>query len=338
MKAIQITKPTVIDLIDISEPKQPEGKEILIKISAAGICGSDVAIYKGLNPVATYPRIIGHEMTGIIVAVGNEVTKHSIGDHVIIKQTESCGHCYACTHNQDNVCTSLKVRGVNTDGGYQEYYKVNEESAFTINKDLDLKTAVLIEPYTIGFQACSRGNLQSDDTLLVYGAGALGAIVIDVAKSFGCKIISIDIDKDKMRQAIKLGADYALNGLDENLKEEIASITNGYGPTISIDCVCNPKSVEFLIDITGNGGRVITMGFDKRPSSISQFSITSKQLSIIGSRLQHGQFEKVIKLFEQKKVHPDIMISHIFNFKEINKAFDVVKSGNYRKILLDFTS
>ncbi|MBK5261856.1 MAG: alcohol dehydrogenase catalytic domain-containing protein [Peptostreptococcaceae bacterium] len=338
MKAIKIEKPFDISLIDVAKPESPKNYEILIKVMATGICGSDVAIYKGLNPVAKYPRIIGHEVTGIVESIGDKVTKHNIGNHVIVKQTESCGHCWACLHGQDNVCTELKVRGVTIDGGYQEYYKVSENSAYTIDKCVDLKTAVLIEPYTIGFQACSRGQLTKDDFLLVNGAGALGAIVIDVAKSFGCKILAIDISKEKLEQAKYLGADYTLDGNDKNICENILKITEGYGSTISIDCVCNPKSVEFLVGVTGNGGRVVTMGFDTRNSSISQFLITSKQLSIIGSRLQHEQFEKVIKLFESKSVHPDTMISNVFDFRDIKEAFELVKTGNYKKILLDFSA
>lgn len=337
MKAIEVPESRTIRLIDIERPKITNPDDIIIKVMAAGICGSDVAIYNGQNPVAVYPRILGHEITGEIVEKGLSVTKFSIGDHVIVKQTESCGKCYACTHGQDNVCKQLKVRGVTIDGGYQEYYKIRQNSAYKIASGLSFTTSVLIEPYTIAFQACSRGNLQNDDMLLINGAGAVGAILVDVAASFGCKIIVTDIKEEKLKQAKKLGATYTLNGLDPDLKKQIVDLTGGYGPTISIDSVCNPKSVEFLIDITGNGGRVITMGFDKRPSAIPQFEITSKQLEVIGSRLQHNQFENVISLFEQGKVHPQTMISHIFAYTDIDKAFDVVKSGNYKKIVLDFS-
>ncbi|MGD1820471.1 MAG: zinc-binding dehydrogenase [Pleomorphochaeta sp.] len=337
MKAIIVNKPEDIQIIDVEKPIITNEDEVIIKIMATGVCGSDVGILFGHNPVAVYPRIIGHEMTGIIVEKGKNVKNFELDDHVIVKQTESCGKCYACTHNQENVCSTLKVRGVTIDGGYQQYYKVNYKSIYKIDKNVDLMTAVLIEPYTIGFQACSRGNLQSDDILLVNGVGALGAIVVDVAKSFGCKIIAIDIDKDKLNAAKELGATYTLLGNDNHLKEKILELTDNYGPTISIDCVCNPKSVEFVVDITGNGGRVVTMGFDKRPSHIPQYEITVKQLSIIGSRLQHNQFEKVIKLFEDNKVNPSRMVSHVFKYTDIDKVYELIKSKNYKKILLDFS-
>jgi L-gulonate 5-dehydrogenase len=195
----------------------------------------------------------------------------------------------------------------------------------------------MIEPYTIAFHACARGRLVSDDVLLVYGAGALGSSIIDVAKSFGCKILAVDIVDDKLKQALENGADYVLDGKCSDIRERILAKTGGYGPTICIDTVCNPSSVEFLLDIVGNAGRVITMGFDTRPSEIQQFKITSKEIDVIGSRLQHNNFESVIKLFEAGKIDPRRAISHVFKFLDIDKAFEVIKTGNYKKIVLDFS-
>jgi len=336
MKALRVEKPNNISIVEVAEPELNDSHDILIEVKAAGICGSDVSIYSGKSPVATYPRIIGHEITGVVIQLGKDVSQFQLGDHVIVKQTESCGSCYACTHGRENVCKDLKVRGVNMDGGYQERIIVPEKSAYRISKDLDIKTAVMIEPFTIAFQACSRGRLQSDDTLLVYGAGALGSSVIQVAKSFGCKIIAIDIAEEKIKQAKLTGADKAFNGLDQNIKEQLLQETGDYGPTICIDTVCNPKSFEFLLDVIGNAGRLVLMGFDTRPSEIPQFKITAREIDVVGSRLQSGNFEKVIELFENGNIDPSEMISHIFPFTEVDKAFEVIKTGQYRKIILDF--
>jgi L-gulonate 5-dehydrogenase len=337
MKAIRIEKPGIIKIVDVPMAKITNSHEILIKIAFAGICGSDVGIFNGTNAVAEYPRIIGHEMTGVVAEIGSQVTKFQIGDHVIIKQTESCGHCYACLHGRDNVCTSLQVRGVTIDGGYGEYLTAPETSVYYLNPSLDLMTAVLIEPYTIAFHACSRGRLVNDDMLLVYGAGALGTAIIDVARSFGCTIIALDISEDKLKQAKAIGADIVLNAKEPDIREQIKSATGDYGPTLCIDCVCNPQSVEFLLDIVGNAGRIVTMGFDAQTSELAQLKITSREIDIIGSRLQHENFETVITLFENKQIDPSRMISHMFHFTDIDKAFEVVKSGQYSKILLDFS-
>lgn len=336
MKALMLNEPKDIKVVEIPKEKIKSSDEVLIKVKAAGICGSDISIYNGTSPVATYPRILGHEVVGVVEEIGSTVTRFKVGDHVIVKQTESCGECYACKHGRDNVCIDLKVRGVNIDGGYREYVTVPETSAYVIPKDLDFKTAVLIEPFTIAFQACSRGRLESDDTLLVYGAGALGTSVIQVAKSFGATIITVDIEDEKLEKAKELGASYTINGKEQDVKEEIKKITNGYGPTICIDTVCNPKSVEFLIDVVGNAGRVVLMGFDMNESHIPQFKITAREIDVVGSRLQHGKFEKVISLFADKSIDPKDAISHVFYFEDISKAMEVVESRKFRKIILTF--
>jgi L-gulonate 5-dehydrogenase len=266
MKVIRIEEPKKIVVVDMPMPVIEKDDQVMIKIAAAGICGSDVSIYMGTSPVVTYPRIMGHEMTGIVEEIGTSVTHVKPGDHVIIKQTESCGTCYACTHGRENVCVHLKVRGVTIDGGYSQYTIVPEHSVYKISNNLDLLQSILIEPFTIAFHALSRGRLVANDTLLVYGAGALGSSLIMVARSFGCKIIAVDIDEKKMNHAIDLGADIVLNGMSNTIQEDIRNASDGYGPTICIDSVCTPNSVEFLLEVVGNAGRLVTMGFDTRPS------------------------------------------------------------------------
>jgi L-gulonate 5-dehydrogenase len=158
-----------------------------------------------------------------------------------------------------------------------------------------------------------------------------------VARSFGCKIIAVDIDEKKMNHAIDLGADIVLNGMSNTIQEDIRNASDGYGPTICIDSVCTPNSVEFLLEVVGNAGRLVTMGFDTRPSEIPQFKITAREIDIIGSRLQQGNFEQVIELFENGSIKTDGMISHIFPFTKVHEAFSVIESGKFQKVVLDFS-
>ena len=126
MKAVQIVKPNQLEVIEVPMPELTEKDNVLVKMTAAGICGSDVGIYHGTNAAATYPRIIGHEMVGVVSKVGENVTHLKAGDRVIVNQVTSCGHCYPCSKNRGNVCDNLKVRGVHIDGGYREYIAVPE--------------------------------------------------------------------------------------------------------------------------------------------------------------------------------------------------------------------
>ena len=156
-------------VIDVEKPVIDKQNNVLVKMKAAGICGSDVGIYHGTNAAATYPRIIGHEIVGVIEEVGENVKSLKPGDRVIVDQVVSCGECYACRKGRGNVCGSLKVRGVHIDGGYEEYLTVPEQDCYLLPEKLSDVEAVMIEPTTIAIQSCSRAELCEEDTPFDFG-------------------------------------------------------------------------------------------------------------------------------------------------------------------------
>lgn len=338
MKAIRVIKPLEVMIEEVEQPRVEKNDEVLIKMKAAGICGSDVHIYHGTSPVATYPRVIGHEMVGVVEAIGDEVSKVKIGDRVIVNQIVSCGQCFACKRGRGNVCGSLKVRGVHIDGGYQEYMKVPENDVFILPDKLPFEQAVLLEPVSIAVQGVSRAELQDDDTVLILGAGNLGSSLLQIVKLTGATIIMADIAEQRLADAKKNGAHYTINSSKTDLFEEVMGLTAGYGATASIDAACTRDSLPLLIKCTGNAGRVITMGFIEEPSEVAQFRITAKELDIRGSRLQNKRFPTVIKLFEEGKISFEGMISHVMPYYDIQKALDLIDSRDpsVKKIVLRF--
>lgn len=338
MKAVQIVQPNMLKLIDMPMPVLDEKNNIMVKIQAAGICGSDVGIYHGTNAAATYPRVIGHEMVGEVTEIGAGVTRLKVGDRVIIDQVTNCGTCYACRKNRGNVCANLRVRGVHIDGGYREYMAVPEHDCYLLPASLSYEDAVMIEPTTIAIQSCSRAELSDEDTLLIMGCGALGSSLLKIARLSGAKIIVADVVDNKLQAALENGAQYAINLLNEDIDACIRELTDGYGPTVSIDAACTKDSLPTLLRVTGNAGRVITMGFSLAPVEINQFSITSKELDVRGSRLQNKKFQDAINLIEAGKLDLTGSISHRFHFTDAQKAFDFVDSRDpsIRKIVLTF--
>ena len=339
MKAVQIVKPEELRIIEMDKPVIDEKNNVLVKIKAAGICGSDVGIYHGTNAAATYPRVIGHEMVGEVVETGTTARKVKVGDRVIIDQVTACGHCYACRHGRPNVCQHLAVRGVHIEGGYREYMAVPDTDCYLLPDSLRYEDAVLIEPTTIAIQACSRAEISEEDEVLIMGVGALGTRMLSIAKLSGAKIIVADVVDDKLQEALDAGADYAINLLKENIDEKVKEYTtDAYGPTLSIDCACTKDSLGTLIRVTGNAGRVITMGFSVSPTEVTQFGITSKELDIRGSRLQNRKFQTAIDLIGEGKLDLNHKISHTFHFLDAQKAFDFNDSRDpsIRKIVLTF--
>ena len=339
MKGIQIVKPEELRVIEMDVPQLDDTNNVLVKIRAAGICGSDVGIYHGTNAAATYPRVIGHEMVGEVVRTTATAKKVKVGDRVIIDQVTSCGHCWACRHNRPNVCQQLRVRGVHIDGGYREYMAVPDADCYLLPDELRYEDAVLIEPTTIALQACSRAQIAPDDEVLILGVGALGSRMLSIAKLSGAKIIVADVVDERLQEALENGADHAVNLLKEDLDARLKEYTTeAYGPTLSIDCACTKDSLGTLIRVTGNAGRIITMGFSVSPTEVTNFGITSKELDIRGSRLQNKKFQEAIDLIREGKIDLDHKISHTFHFLEAQKAFDIndTRDPSIRKIVLTF--
>ena len=339
IKAIQIVKPEELRIIEMDKPVIDGKNNVLVKVKASGMCGSDVGIYHGQNAAATYPRVIGHEIVGEVVEAGPSAKKVKPGDRVIIDQVTACGHCYACRIGRPNVCQHLAVRGVHIDGGYREYIAVPDTDCYLLPDDLRYEDAVLIEPTTIAIQACSRAQITSEDEVLIMGCGALGSRMLSVAKLSGAKIIVADVVDEKLEEALKNGASHTVNLLKENLDEKLKEYTtDAYGPTLSIDCACTKDSLGTLIRVTGNAGRVITMGFSVAPTEVTQFGITSKELDIRGSRLQNRKFQEAIDLVREGKIDLHQKISHTFHFTDAQKAFDFndTHDPSIRKIVFTF--
>ncbi len=339
MKAVQILKPNDLRIIDMDRPVLDEKNNVLVRMTSAGICGSDIGIYHGTNAAATYPRVIGHEMVGVIEEIGPNVTKAAVGDRVIIDQVTACGTCYACRKGRPNVCQNLRVRGVHLDGGYREYMAVPESDVYRLPDSLSDRDAIMIEPTTIAVQACSRARLEFEDTLMIIGAGALGSSMLRIARLYSPrKIIMVDIEEDKLAESLQNGATDIIHSGKEDVIERSRELTDGYGPTVVIDCACFRGSFLTACKCAGNAGRVITMGFSVAPDEINQFVITSKELDVRGSRLQNHKFQTVIDLIEKGKVDLNGTVSHTFKLTDAQAAFDFADTHDpsIRKIALTF--
>lgn len=338
MKAVRIVKPEQLELIEVEKPVINEKDNVLVRMTAAGICGSDVGIYHGTNAAATYPRIIGHEMVGVVDQVGPNVQNLKVGDRVIVNQVTSCGECYPCRKGRGNVCDHLAVRGVHIDGGYREFIAVPEADCYILPDQLSDVDAVMIEPTTIAIQSCTRAQLEQEDMLLLYGAGALGSSILRIARQLCSHIIVADIMDDKLAEAKAAGAKYTINTRKENFLEKVLEYTHGRGATVSIDAACVKDSLLSVLQATGNAGRVITMGFSTAPTEVNQFLITSKELDVRGSRLQNKMFGKAIEMIQAGALDLSGSVSHTFPLTKAQEAFDFLdtRDPSIRKIVLTF--
>ncbi len=338
MKALQVEEPDVLQIIEKEIPQIENKNEVRIKVKAVGICGSDIHIYHGTNPMATYPRVIGHEVVGVVDEVGIDVDKVKVGDRVILEPIEYCGECYACKQGRGNVCESLIVRGVHKDGGFQEYLTADSQHFLKLPDEITFTQAVMIEPYTIGYQSNSRGQVKADDLVLIFGAGPAGLIAMDVAKEIGAKCIIVDINDQRLKLAEYFGADYTLNSMKEDLEKKVMDISKGMGPNVVFDAVGTGPIFAQAIKLASVAGHVVSMGFVTEPAPISIVDITKKELDVSGTRLQHDKFQMAADNIVSKIDKLNKMITHTFPLDEYKKAFDLATSGDQSvgKIVITF--
>jgi L-gulonate 5-dehydrogenase len=282
---------------------------------------------------------MGHEIVGIIAETGKDVSKVKPGDSVIVNQIVYCGECYPCKIGRPNVCCDIKVRGVHIDGGYREYIVADESDMYLLPQNLPFTDAIMIEPMSIAFQACSRAEITKDDIVFILGAGALGKSLIRAVLLSGATIISADIEDRRLEEAAALGVKLLINSKKEDLAAKLREYTQWGGPTVSIDAAGFAGSLPLLADLTCNAGRVITMAFLDEPSPVKQFKITAKELDVRGSRLQNNKFEEVIDAYNAGKIKLEGAVSHIIPFHDAIKAFEMIDAGNpdITKIALAFT-
>jgi L-gulonate 5-dehydrogenase len=339
MKAVYVKEPKSLDIAELPMPQAGKG-ELLVRVRAAGICGSDMHIYHGTNPLAEYPRVIGHEFAGEVVAVGEDLPREKRwfmeGDHVAVDPVTSCGACYACSVGRPNVCSRLKVFGVHRDGGMAEYVAVPAANAHLVSESWPWEMIAMVEPFSIAANVLTRVECRPLDQVLVMGAGPIGLSILMLAVFLGARVAVADVLDSRLETARELGAELAVNNERQNLKDEMFKWAKEGVPVI-VDAVCIPEIFPSLLEIASPAGRIAHLGFSERPAKIVPLEITKKELTIFGSRLNRRKFPAVIECF-QEGLDPLKLVSHKFPFTQARDAFDLLETKPLEtcKVLLTF--
>lgn len=338
MKSIVIKQPNEL-VIEEREVPQPKLGEVRVKVKLAGICGSDSHIYRGHNPFAKYPRVIGHEFFGMIDAVGEGVDQSRIGERVSVDPVISCGYCYPCSVGRPNVCSSLTVLGVHRDGGFSQYAVVPSKNAYVIPNEINDEFAVMIEPFTIAANATAQLKPTQNDVALIYGAGPMGLTSVQALKGvYNVKeVIVVDRIDERLAMAKSSGADRTINNTSLSLKDELDKLN--IKPTVIIDAACHPSILQEAITIASPAARILIMGFSSDPCQITQQGITSKELSIFSSRLNANKFPIVIDWLTKKLIDPNKLITHRFDYTDVVQAIQTFEKDQKQccKVLLTFS-
>ncbi len=338
MKSVVLTKARSLEIQEHSMPEIQNTDAILIRVKAVGICGSDVHAYDGSLTTIKYPRTIGHEVVGEVMAVGEAVTHVQPGDHVAMDPVVSCGKCLPCRNGRRNVCRDVKCMGVAAEGGAAEYIILPAINVVKMPTDIPWRDAVLAEPFTIGANSTAQARVAPGDIALIMGAGTIGLVAMQAAKLRGARVMIADIVDNRLELAKTLGADRIINTRKEDLAAAVAEFTDGEGVTVFIDAVGVPALLLLGLELTAPTGRVVALGLTGDILTFPQAAISKKELELIGSRMHSNRFPEVIRWISEKKVQPGPMVSHAFPFSQAQAAFDLIEKSPATtcKVILTF--
>jgi len=340
MKALVIPAPGEMAIKELATPDPGPG-EVLLKMRYVGFCGSDLSTYLGKNPMVQYPRIPGHEISGLIKALGEEVPEEfRVGDAVTVVPYTSCGSCPSCKRDRSYACRINQTLGVQRDGAMQEYITVPWEKLLPAPK-LDELELAMVEPLTVGFHAIRRGRVEKSDLVMVLGCGMIGAGAIAGAAERGATVIAVDIDAHKLELAASLGAIHTINSNEVDLHHELERISGGDGPDVVVEAAGNPITYRAAVDEVAFTGRVVCIGYAGEEVSFATKLFVQKEIDILGSRNATPEdFRAVISYLQQGTFPLDRMITRKVKPEEAPLA--VLEwagdPGKVMKILLDFNS
>ncbi|THF73464.1 zinc-binding alcohol dehydrogenase family protein [Cohnella fermenti] len=322
MKGIVLEKVERFELRnDLPEPEEREG-EAIVAIRRIGICGTDLHAYKGNQPFFSYPRVLGHELAGIIEKVGVNEEGFAAGDLVSIIPYLHCGECVACRRGQTNCCTAMKVMGVHVDGGMRERISV-PVSHLVRAEGLTADQAAVVEPLAIGAHAVRRSGAVAGETVLVIGAGPIGLGVMAFAKVAGARVIAMDVNEERLRFCTDWArVDATVNALEQP-KEKLAELTGGDYPTIVFDATGNARSMGAAVGYVAHGGSLVYVGLVKGDIAFDDSEFHKRELTLMGSRnATKMDFAHVLDTIRTGAVDLDRYITHRAPFAEMIERFD----------------
>jgi L-iditol 2-dehydrogenase len=342
LKALIYTKPYCFEYSDFPDPAVGDD-DVLIRVKACGICGSDVQGFTGKTGRRIPPLIMGHEAAGIVENIGKNVKDFERGDRVCFDSTVYCNRCEPCQKGYYNRCESRQVLGVSTpnfkrQGALAEYVAVPSWIAFKIPGHLSFTHASLLEPVSIGMHAANRAPISTNDTVVVIGAGTIGLFILQASRLKGAgRVFVSDINEFRLDAAMKLSADEVINPVKSNLTETIFRKTKNKGADVTFEAVGYAKTFQDAISVTKMGGHLIAVGNVEKTAEFNLQELVARELTFRGSYASSGEFRDCIELVASGKINVEPLISDVLPLEDGPRAFDRLLKAeeNLLKIVLE---
>ncbi len=316
MKALVLSAYKKLELLDLPIP-QPAADELLVRIRACGICGSDVHGYDGSTGRRLPPIVMGHEAAGVVEAVGSGVTDFKPGDRVTFDSTVSCGKCFYCLRGQINLCDNREVVGVSTPsfkrmGAFAEYVTVPARIAYPLPGLMPFAHAAMIEAVSVAVHAVSLTPITASDTAVVVGAGMIGLLTLQAVRHAGAgRVFVLDLDDSRLEMARSLGATETFNSRNDDVIQKIVGRTEGRGADVALECVGNTAAVRLAVESVRKGGAVTLVGNVAPTIELGLQSVVSRQIRLQGSCASSGEYPECIALMASGAIQVEPMISAV---------------------------
>lgn len=335
-----------IQIGQVPDPELGPG-EVIVKSAYAGLCGTDLHIYRGeFAGRVAYPAVQGHEFGGVIEEVGRGVRGLSRGDAVAVDPIVSCHGCSACLTGRINACRTLRLLGIDLRGGFAQYVAAPASHVFRLPENVPLAHVPMVEVYGLGHHVLSRGLVQPGEVVVVLGAGKLGLAVLDVLchGASPALAIAVDVDPFRLEVARRLGAEHCIDVRAEDPVSRVLELTDGVGADCVIECVGHFHAVperaaplEQAVRMVRSAGRIVTAGLGEEPTAVHFKSLVLKEAQIIASRVSLGEFPRAIRLLGKGLLHPDLLITDRLPMRDVGRAFQRLDAEDPRmiKMILD---
>jgi L-iditol 2-dehydrogenase len=327
MKALLLKNYKELELVDFPTPECGPN-DVLVRVRACGICGSDVHGFDGSTGRRIPPLVMGHEAAGEIAAIGANVKDFHEGDRVTFDSTVSCGHCYFCCRGEINLCDNRQVLGVSCGdyrrhGAFAEYVLVPANIVYKLPDSLAYEHAALIEAVSIAVHAVNITPITLGDTAVVVGTGMIGLLVVQAARLAGCsQVIAVDLDDAKLEVAKSLGANHGINPKNSDAPARIAELTGGHGAAVAIEAVGATSPIKTAILSVRKGGTVTLVGNISPNIELPLQSIVTRQIRLQGSCASNGEYPACIDLLASGAIRVDAIISAHATLEETPKMFE----------------
>jgi len=342
MKALLLSQYNQLDLADLPVP-EPGPDEILVRVTACGICGSDVHGYDGTSGRRIPPIVMGHEAAGVVASVGPGVSKYKTGDRVTFDSTVYCGECEFCRQGEINLCNNRQVVGVSCGdyrraGAFAEYVVVPQRIAYHLPDALEFKEAAMLEAVSVALHAVRVSEMKGGETALVIGAGMIGLLTLQAAKAAGAsKVLVADIDRTRLATAKSVGADETLLLSGNDLVKEILRQTEGRGVDLVLEAVGRQETIAASIASVRKGGTVTLIGNISPEVKIPLQAVVSRQIRLQGSCASSGEYPQAMELLANGKIKVKSLITAVAPLEDGPRWFERLHAGepNLMKVVLD---